>query len=450
MTTKKPTKKELLKRSQINEPTKKYKNEKAKKNTHTTHATEQNRNLYYESISKREKTVLNAVMLSSTITTTSKASSSFLVQNGFATNTRASSSSRRCPPGLARKMITNNNIKAMASSSSSSSSSSSNESNDENNETNAFRLSGIALLPISLANLFNTPETLTTFLDFKDAEQFPDFTTVETLTHWSNLFGSDAFSLITLCSCYVLADAAENNRLNSQTYQRLAVGNVLVLASVIGALALTQVVGEAPRPNASAIVTFTGLSLPCLFASVGAINTHGGGFAGVSDLFAKDWDDLKDFSNKDASYLSRYYKLSFFTTLIVGGAFAFSPTSPLSAINEPYASAEFIRRLFGLGAVFGLAPAQFVLLDASKRNRLGGGTFKKLNLSIAASIFLIDFMTVWGFGKIAEIATPDQIQVLNEASATGGISQIYNYVGAISVSLAIAGVYLYQGLFAKK
>ena len=348
-------------------------------------------------------------------------------------------------------MITNNNnIKAMASSSSSSSSSSSNESNDENNETNAFRLSGIALLLISLTNLFNTPETLTTFLDFKDAEQFPDFTTVETLTHWSNLFGSDAFSLITLCSCYVLADAAENNRLNSQTYQRLAVGNVLVLASVIGALALTQVVGEAPRPNASAIVTFTGLSLPCLFASVGAINTHGGGFAGVSDLFAKDWDDLKDFSNKDASYLSRYYKLSFFTTLIVGGAFAFSPTSPLSAINEPYASAEFIRRLFGLCAVFGLAPAQFVLLDASKRNRLGGGTFKKLNLSIAASIFLIDFMTVWGFGKIAEIATPDQIQVLNEASATGGISQIYNYVGAISVSLAIAGVYLYQGLFAKK
>ena len=434
----------LLKRSQINgEKT------KTKKRENTRHITKQK--FIRARISKREKTLLNAVMLSSTITTTSKASSSFLVQNGFATNRKASSSSRRCPPGLARKMITNNNtIKAMASSSSSSSSSSSNESNDENNETNAFRLSGIALLPISLANLFNTPETLTTFLDFKDAEQFPDFTTVETLTHWSNLFGSDAFSLITLCSCYVLADAAENNRLNSQTYQRLAVGNVLVLASVIGALALTQVVGEAPRPNASAIVTFTGLSLPCLFASVGAINTHGGGFAGVSDLFAKDWDDLKDFSNKDASYLSRYYKLSFFTTLIVGGAFAFSPTSPLSAINEPYASAEFIRRLFGLGAVFGLAPAQFVLLDASKRNRLGGGTFKKLNLSIAASIFLIDFMTVWGFGKIAEIATPDQIQVLNEASATGGISQIYNYVGAISVSLAIAGVYLYQGLFAKK
>ena len=434
----------LLKRSQINgEKT------KTKKRENTRHITKQK--FIRARISKREKTLLNAVMLSSTITTTSKASSSFLVQNGFATNRKASSSSRRCPPGLARKMITNNNtIKALASSSSSSSSSSSNESNDENNETNAFRLSGIALLPISLANLFNTPETLTTFLDFKDAEQFPDFTTVETLTHWSNLFGSDAFSLITLCSCYVLADAAENNRLNSQTYQRLAVGNVLVLASVIGALALTQVVGEAPRPNASAIVTFTGLSLPCLFASVGAINTHGGGFAGVSDLFAKDWDDLKDFSNKDASYLSRYYKLSFFTTLIVGGAFAFSPTSPLSAINEPYASAEFIRRLFGLGAVFGLAPAQFVLIDASKRNRLGGGTFKKLNLSIAASIFLIDFMTVWGFGKIAEIATPDQIQVLNEASATGGISQIYNYVGAISVSLAIAGVYLYQGLFAKK
>ena len=159
---------------------------------------------------------------------------------------------------------------------------------------------------------------------------------------------------------------------------------------------------------------------------------------------------MKDFSNKDASYLSRYYKLSFFTTLIVGGAFAFSPTSPLSAINEPYASAEFIRRLFGIGAVFGLAPVQFVLLDASKRNRLGGGTFKKLNLSIACAIALIDFMTIWGFGKISEIASPELIADLESASATNGISQIYNYVGAISVSLAIAGVYLYQGIFAKK
>ena len=341
-------------------------------------------------------------------------------------------------------------ISTIMASSSSETSSASSSGDGNGNETNTFRASGLALLPITLTNLFNTPETLTTFLDFQDAEQFPDFTSVETLTHWSNLFGSDAFSLITLCSCYVLADAAENNRLKSQTYQRLAIGNVLVLTSVIGALVLSQAVGGAPRPNALAIATFTGLSLPCLYASISAINTHGGGFAGVSDLFAKDWDDLKDFSNKDASYLSRYYKLSFFTTLIVGGAFAFSPTSPLSAINEPYASAEFIRRLFGLGAVFALAPAQFVLLDASKRNRLGGGTFKKLNLSIAASIFLIDFMTIWGFGKINEIATPEQIQVLNEASATGGISQIYNYVGAISVSLAIAGVYVFQGLFAKK
>jgi hypothetical protein len=318
-------------------------------------------------------------------------------------------------------------------------------------DQNVFKVSGLSLLPITITNLLNTPETLTKYLNFTEAEQFPSFTEVETLTHWSNLFGSCAFSLITLCSCLCLQDASENNRLSSSTYQRLLVGNVLVISAVIGALALYSINADEPRPNAEAIGTFFLSSAPLLFGSLYTINKYNtNGFKGVLDTYANDWDDLKDFSNKDASYLSRYYKLSFFTTLIVGGAFAFSPTSPLSAINEPYASAEFIRRLFGIGAVFGLAPVQFVLLDASKRNRLGGGTFKKLNLSIACAIALIDFMTIWGFGKISEIASPELIADLESASATNGISQIYNYVGAISVSLAIAGVYLYQGIFAKK
>ena len=60
----------------------------------------------------------------------------------------------------------------MASSSSETSSASS--SGDGNvNETNTFRASGLALLPITLTNLFNTPETLTTILDFQDARIGP-------------------------------------------------------------------------------------------------------------------------------------------------------------------------------------------------------------------------------------------------------------------------------------
>ena len=318
-------------------------------------------------------------------------------------------------------------------------------------DVNAFRIAGLAIAPQTLAGLTNTPLVLHDFLNVDIVEQWPDLTTIESVTHWGNLFGSEALSLITVMSCYVLADAAENNRLKSDTYQRLAIGNILVISSVVAALLLAQNGSQPPpRPNASAVATFGALSLPCLFASVNAIGKYGNGFDGFFDRFKKDWNSLLNFTNKDASYISRYYKFSLLTTLIVGSAFALSPTSPLSATNEPYANAEFVRRLFGLVTVFGLAPVQFVLLDASSRNRLGGGTFKKLNLSIAASIFLLDWMTIWGYEKLNGIVTPEQITAINESSETFGISQIYNYVGAICVSFATFGVYLYQGIFAKK
>ena len=93
--------------------------------------------------------------------------------------------------------------------------------------------------------------------------------------------------------------------------------------------------------------------------------------------------------------------------------------------------------------VFLLAPTQFVLVDASRRGRLGGGTFKKLNLSIAASIALIDWMTVYTFGETAKL-NPTLEQM---ATASGGT---YNYVGALAVSATILACYLYQGAFAKK
>jgi hypothetical protein len=87
-------------------------------------------------------------------------------------------------------------------------------------------------------------------------------------------------------------------------------------------------------------------------------------------------------------------------------------------------------------------PVQFVLVDAARRGRLGGGTFKALNLSIAAAIAGIDWMTVYTF-QAANGLSPDADAL---AGASGGI---YNYVGALAVSFSILAVYLYQGLFAK-
>ena len=102
-------------------------------------------------------------------------------------------------------------------------------------------------------------------------------------------------------------------------------------------------------------------------------------------------------ASEKGGYLERYYKLSFWASMVVGGAFAFSPLSPLAIVNEFTPSSQFLQRAFGLGTVFMLAPAQFVLLDAASRGRLGGGTFKKLNLSVAAAIAGIDAMTVYTF-----------------------------------------------------
>ena len=62
----------------------------------------------------------------------------------------------------------------------------------------------------------------------------------------------------------------------------------------------------------------------------------------------------------EGGYLEFYYKLSFWASIIVGGAFAFSPLSPLAIVNEYYPSSQFVQRAFGLGAVFMLAPAGLV------------------------------------------------------------------------------------------
>jgi hypothetical protein len=152
--------------------------------------------------------------------------------------------------------------------------------------------------------------------------------------------------------------------------------------------------------------------------------------------------DLGDVTDQ-GGYLERYLKLSFAASMIVGGAFAFSPLSPLAIVNEYTPSSQFIQRAFGLGTVFMLAPAQFVLLDAARRGRLGGSSFKKLNLSIALAIFGIDAMTIFTFAA-AQALDPSTDAL---AQASGGI---YNYVGALAVSFSILAVYLYQGVFAKK
>lgn len=274
------------------------------------------------------------------------------------------------------------------------------------------------------------------------------FDSVRSVQHFSNAFGTSAFALIALTALYTLSDAAKNERLNSETYQRLALAMVLFVGSFVvafGVAAASAASGGGGGPNAA---TCAGLCLafgPAFATSVKAIREHGPGHDETWARVAKDFKEATNFGDRTekGGYLELFYKLSFWTSLVVGGSFAFSPLSPLAIVNEMEPSSQLIQRAFGLATVFLLAPTQYALVDASRRGRLGGGTFKKLNLSIAASIALIDWMTVYTFQAATDLSpTADDL-----AAASGGA---YNYVGALAVSASILAVYLFQGIAAKK
>jgi hypothetical protein len=312
----------------------------------------------------------------------------------------------------------------------------------------AFKAAGAVLAVPSLGTFVDTESALGAFnVSHSDPRAFE---TISDVQHFSNVVGTDCFALIALCALYVLSDAAENQRLDSATYQRLALAlvlyssaNALGVAAAFVAGALGD--GALPSPSPAAVAGVVAALAPAGAVSARAIVAYGGGFGEAFERVKKDWAVVTDLGSATdrGGYLERYLKLSFWASMIVGGSFAFSPLSPLAIVNEYTPSSQFIQRAFGLGTVFMLAPAQFVLLDAAQRGRLGGGTFKKLNLSIALAIAGIDFMTVYTFAA-AQALNPDA-DALKEAS--GGI---YNYVGALAVSFSILAVYLYQGLFAKK
>jgi len=275
------------------------------------------------------------------------------------------------------------------------------------------------------------------------------FDTIESTSHFANAFGADAFAVIAIAALVTLADAAENSRLKSETYQRLALAVVLYTGSLVTAfdgafLASRGTTG--PAPNAVTCAVITAAFLPAFVSSISAIRTFGPGHDETWARVREDFDEAKNFGERTESggYLELFYKVSFWTSMVVGGSFAFSPLSPLAVVNESAnVSAQLVQRSFGLSTVFMLAPAQFVLIDACRRGRLGGGTFKKLNLSIAIAIALIDWMTVYTFGETVKLnPTAEQL-----STASGGIQ---NYVAALSVSFGILIVYLYQGIFAKK
>jgi len=91
-----------------------------------------------------------------------------------------------------------------------------------------------------------------------------------------------------------------------------------------------------PSPSLAAVAVVVLAAAPAAVASASAIVKYGGGWEvaverGVDDI--KSLAALRDQSEQGGK-LELYYKLSFWITIFVGGAFAFNPLSPLAIIIE--------------------------------------------------------------------------------------------------------------------
>ena len=329
-------------------------------------------------------------------------------------------------------------------------SASSNEPSSSESKGDAFALAGFFLGAPAIVTLIDPCKLVRDGLGLTCASPAfgENFENASQVQHFANAFGTEAFALVALAWLYTLKDAAENDRLKSETYQRLALAMVLYSGSLMvafgGAFAQAVATGEV-GPSALAVGAVVASLTPAGYSGYKAIKEFGPGHDATWERVGKDFDSVKKLSenSEKGGKLELFYKVSFWSSLIVGGSFAFSPLSPLAIVNETAPSAQLIQRAFGLATCFLLAPTQYVLVDAASRGRLGGGTFKKLNLSIAVAIALVDWMTIYTFTVLSSLAPAEQML----ESASGGLP---NYYGALSVSGAIVAVYLYQGLFAKK
>jgi hypothetical protein len=102
-------------------------------------------------------------------------------------------------------------------------------------DANAFKAAGAILAVPALPTLV-APDAIEDAFNVSHSGSWFDpagFTQISDVQHFSNVVGTDCFTLIALCACYVLSDAAENTRLDSATYQRLALALVLYGGSTV-------------------------------------------------------------------------------------------------------------------------------------------------------------------------------------------------------------------------
>ena len=280
--------------------------------------------------------------------------------------------------------------------------------------------------------------------------------TLNEVQYWVNVTAAANFSLLAAGVALALAPSGDDSGLSAREASQLALGLVLFGAANTTAAAVAAARGADP----AACALFAAACAPALLLGGGAASSGGPapGEGGDVDVLQVAFNDARALTKltDNRGYLELYYKGSFFLTLVVGGAFAFSPLSPLSLVNAADPASNLLQRTFGLGACFMLAPAQAVLARAAAEadgRGMSRPANRLLNLAIALSIAGIDTATVLSNDGAQRVLGGETTQAYEAAAASGALDAasggLANYVAALLTSASICGVYLYQGLAAK-
>lgn len=92
----------------------------------------------------------------------------------------------------------------------------------------------------------------------------------------------------------------------------------------------------------------------------------------------------------DAPARAIFYRSSAIASVVVGGAFLFSPVSPLAVYEAELPVTYLCRAAFGVYLAFLLSPVQFALGRYAADDELSDGAARRLNLLTAACIVLLD------------------------------------------------------------
>lgn len=232
----------------------------------------------------------------------------------------------------------------------------------------------------------------------------------------------------------------KGNLLSSSTYTSLNIGAFIYAALGLGtAAAYGGFSGDASLLGLIKLATLLPVGVSCAFALAAQANSSNGN--AVADAVATVGKDLRTsfFDVRRESKLSTYFIAQLWITVVVGGSFLLSPTSPVA--NPPELGGEtatlaLIRHCFGTNALFSLCPALFVLQSAAERDRLGASTFRNLAVGSGIATFLVTLYTL-------------QVVVGASGGASGQVtdySLLPNLVSALLISSAQSIFYIYVGV----